>query len=546
MGYALLWLEDLVLWLLVVAWAVAIAGGLRNRWARGVLILLAIAFPVLVWGVATAAIAQMESAQRIQTGLLYPAIAMLGCLAVGGVLIAIRGGLAGGGKGGAARPWRAGPLAVAVVVTVLAHLMTFWNLDLSVRQQMDSLRIEAGALALSVAPPQVPDRENAASLYLRAFDTGLLDKNPEGYGDWLDATSGPDVTMDCDNPEFVAYVQSRRALMQLLREAAARPACSFTRDWGRPSLAMLLPEVQNMRAAARDMQLEAHYKAAHGDLHGALQNVLAMHQMAEHVGQEPLLVSLLVSMAFDSMAAQNLEHFLKAYPVTEQDLAALDAWQPTAMGPRLRRAFRMEEAFGLSTFCRMADSRDVKELQDLGMDATGPIPWGPSVSPVYRVFFLAEDVRMYRQFMNLWQRIGTLPFEQREQEIAQLTKSLTTSPMGVMTRMLLPAMESVLAAASRAETKQRLAEAAVAAHRYRLAKGKFPETLDQLVDFQRTLVVRDPFGSGQLQLVSRDGQRVLYGIGPNLTDDGGTPFDDKQLTGDLTFLLFDAKQPVPR
>jgi len=42
--------------------------------------------------------------------------------------------------------------------------MTFWNLDAGVRAELSSLRAEAGAMALSTAPPRVPDDQNAAVL----------------------------------------------------------------------------------------------------------------------------------------------------------------------------------------------------------------------------------------------------------------------------------------------------------------------------------------------------------------------------------------------
>ena len=67
--------------------------------------------------------------------------------------------------------WPRGRLAIALSVVVALHLMTFWNLDLAARQQLASLRIEAGALALWVAPPRVPDRDNAMVLYQKAFET---------------------------------------------------------------------------------------------------------------------------------------------------------------------------------------------------------------------------------------------------------------------------------------------------------------------------------------------------------------------------------------
>ncbi len=63
----------------------------------------------------------------------------------------------------AAGDWPRGKLAIFLAIAIALHLMTFWNLDLAARQQLETLRVEAGQLGQSVAPPPVADHDNAAS-----------------------------------------------------------------------------------------------------------------------------------------------------------------------------------------------------------------------------------------------------------------------------------------------------------------------------------------------------------------------------------------------
>ena len=88
-----------------------------------------------------------------------------------------------------AATWPRGKLAAGLAVAIALHLMTFWNLDLAVRQRVETLRVEAGAIALSVAPVPVLDRDNAALLYEQAFQARPRRRGPRPYAEkwsaWL-------------------------------------------------------------------------------------------------------------------------------------------------------------------------------------------------------------------------------------------------------------------------------------------------------------------------------------------------------------------------
>ena len=151
MGYILLWIENLALWLLLAALAVALASRFRRWWTRWSLLLLLLGLPLLMLGATTAILAKLEFQNMIRTGLFLPVSILLACTLIGVTTILVWGWRRDPEQRPRACGWRRGPLTLATIVALLLHAMTFWNLDLSVRQQMDSMRIEAGALALSVS-----------------------------------------------------------------------------------------------------------------------------------------------------------------------------------------------------------------------------------------------------------------------------------------------------------------------------------------------------------------------------------------------------------
>ena len=63
---------------------------------------------------------------------------------------------------------------------------------------------------------------------------------------------------------------------------------------------------------------------------------------------------------------------------------------------------------------------------------------------------------------------------------------------------------------------------ALAAERYRLAQERWPENLDQLLEKYLKAIRVDPFSGQPLKLARRGTTLVIYSIGPDLKDNGGT------------------------
>src|SRR5208282_901758 len=97
------------------------------------------------------------------------------------------------------------------------------------------------------------------------------------------------------------------------------------------------------------------------------------------------------------------------------------------------------------------------------------------------------------------------------------------SPYNRLEVMFLPGIGAVVKKFAYAQSSVDLARVAIALERYRLAHGEFPESLDALAPQFIAKLPHDIINGQPLHYRrTGDGQFVLYSVGWNETDDGGT------------------------
>jgi len=370
----------------------------------------------------------------------------------------------------------------------------------------------------------VPDSQNAAPLYQQAF--AALDADPTLKEENSPLTTA--TTIDVANPAVTETLARHVATLDLIRRAADRDTCRFQRDWTRPSIDMLLPELQSLRAVARLLVLDARREAADGNAADALDDVARIQRIGRHSASEPLLISNLVGLAIDTMALETLAKVLPT--LRKSDLAALDSSvirDLVTTPPAMASHYYGEEAFGLSTFADMTDSR-FGVANALEIFANQPRqPFLSRILPLtllYRVFFLEADLAGYRSIMTQYQAAAS-----RTESYPDLTKRIDAietqtrdrSP-GMLSSMIVPALGAVFKAQTRSIANHRAATALVTATKQRLETGAVPETFDELAAQLVPPASRDPFTADQPLVMKRtDDTLLVYSIGPDGEDDGG-------------------------
>jgi hypothetical protein len=97
----------------------------------------------------------------------------------------------------------------------------------------------------------------------------------------------------------------------------------------------------------------------------------------------------------------------------------------------------------------------------------------------------------------------------------------TSGIQAMMVRVLMPAYARVISMDLSNRAQLRAARVGVAIERYRLANGKLPENLAELVPAYLDAVPKDPFDGQELRYKRLEKGYVVYSIGEDGSDDGG-------------------------
>jgi len=522
MGHHLFFLFAVVAGLLWTAACTAAAARAKQGLLKALLAAVGAGLPVVAVLPVVAATWWLAFGIRMQPSWFPQAITTLLSLLIGGAWIVRSGLVPRDGREAPAARWPVIGLTALGVVAAAVTAGVLLILDNAVTAQAPYLRLEAANLMEANLPPIVVDGENAASLHLQAGAAIAADKA-------FDAEDSPiQQEGDVMREEVAVLLARHAATLDLVRRAADRDTCRFTRDWTRPSIDMLLQEIQGMRSEGRLLVLAARRAAAEGRHADALADIVRIQRLGRHAASEPILVSYLVGVALDRLALAELTDLLPRLgaddaPLLESPEARDLVGRPLDLLPALYG----EEAFGLATFAGFADGR-MAMSEVIGSDQADEVPMINDFGPIFRTFFLSADIAGYRRLMHDYQQLaarrpdpGTEPATSKQAEA--LERKLLAKPPGILSRLLVPALRSVLQARARDEATRRAAATLVAATKQRLATGRLPLEPAAFEGTPPFVLPADPFAEGGKPLVMKRGNEGLsvYSIGPDGSDDSG-------------------------
>ena len=451
-----------------------------------------------------------------------------------------------------AAEWPSLKLVLTCAAACMLNGITLWNMDGAVRTRLAALRTEAGTLALAIAPPRVPERENAAWVYEQAFAASPLYSNwpPEWQKEFSDLSAKINKQGLLNaKPGMSGMLDAHRSALHLFRRAALLPDCSFERDYVQ-GFSLPLPELAKLRQGARILAIDAMQQASQKDFSSALADLTALFGMARHARREPILISGLVAVAIDAMGVTMLEWVLEQGAPSAEQLASLPLDEPVSYHRIFQRLLQMEEAMTISS---LAEQGEKDALSLLVQGARGfPLHYGfggtpprmsPFLSPVLRIFLLQDEMDGYRRLMQEFKRLAAYPFHEMQQEWKALETEHPKSgssrvARGIVSSGMAGILSSSAVGFARGDALHRLAQAALAAARYRAKSGQLPGRLEDLVPEYLAVIPTDPFDGKPLKLKTDAEGIVFYSLGPDGKDDGGRkPADLNPLEGDLTFRL---------
>ena len=311
---------------------------------------------------------------------------------------------------------------------------------------------------------------------------------------------------------------------QLLIAAAARPQARFWINYD-AGFGMLLPHLARLKSCSQYLALHADAALRAGDRATALEDIRTTFRIMEALRGEPILISQLVSMAVLHLGLQPVWEGLADQQWTEADLRVIELelgkldfladYQLAMRGERVCSIWGVD----------YARRRGLNALGDIGAQggSSRPAEWERAVGRMlYQLvpagWFDQNKLSVCRN--NDHYMASAVDKERRivppsvVQRLQEGLGEIRTSPYDMLSRMLMPALAGSAEKFARAETTVDLARLACALERYRLANGRFPETLDALAPKFIAKLPHDVINGQPLKYRrTDDGQFVLYSVG---------------------------------
>jgi len=299
-----------------------------------------------------------------------------------------------------------------------------------------------------------------------------------------------------------AFVLNNQAsLDQLFRAADAGGNARYPTQFS-DGLAMIMNEVQDLRAAARALVLAAHVRAHDGDGPGALQALQTNLRLARSLHGYPVIIAQLVRSAIAGMTYSTLADLLPYLQVDDEELAELQLeLARDNYDIALYDGLIGERAVG------MAVLDDPQRLEsELGQRGAGARQW---------MWWADRDKALYLSQMRRVIDASHEPWPDKLTTVNQVIEDYQSKvdQAGPLMRLqymlsglLLPALHSVFHASARSVATRDAAIVVVAIERYRRAEGELPASLDAIVPTYLDSIPIDPFDGEPL----RYSQHRLY------------------------------------
>lgn len=292
---------------------------------------------------------------------------------------------------------------------------------------------------------------------------------------------------------------------------------------------VMLPYLGPSRQFARINAARMAIAREAGDLEeyaDALETTLAIQRMCY---RQPFLIDALVGVAIEMLTLAQLRDLLMSEPSAEWLGAVEAAMQRQAVDIDAAYAFESEKLLTLETVAwAFSDPWRVRygplsaylgRLVDLGV-SSGELPSG-------RLGTYAANRRAFESYFDAIIHASKFdPFERPD------VSDVETHGL-ILLEALAPALERCLWGFDRVEIERRATRTLIALERHRIARGRYPETLDALVpEFLAELPI-DPWDGRPLKYRPADPAKdphgrsfILYSVGIDGVDDGGKVLPD--------------------
>jgi hypothetical protein len=380
-----------------------------------------------------------------------------------------------------------------------------------------------------VIPPEVPDADNAALLYESAIL--LLKAQPAPDGNLLEYLGGLSSTfmtesLDPDKlAEFKQLIEQDAVTqaLSLIEQGTTRKSCRFDHDY-KAGFNMLLPHLAGLRDIIRILGARSCLEAEAGRPDAAWNYALTQLKLADALRNEPILISFLVRLASINTTCETIQRISKVAPPNAEQYRSFDSLlsdyedrTPLVLALDGERLLCGEWAFNL---LRNGSAGD------LSVNINNESGLGEVLLSLYSAFkpLLIADHAAYVRTMNDYIRSVQQPYSPNEASDIDRKAEQMRSCLNVVTSMLAPGIGRVKERYWEIIAQIRITRAGLALLQERKAQGAFPQTLEKLKNLD------DPFSNKPLVYKPQGQGFIIYSVGSDHKDNGGSPKEKKQKT----------------
>jgi hypothetical protein len=378
--------------------------------------------------------------------------------------------------------------------------------------------------ATQLAKPPVPDAENAALVYEKAFAAVRVTEDDKIF--LRKAISGK---LALGDPAIAMRVEgiltNNAKTLQLVHRAAKMPRCDFHLDWSKGA-ALTFPQFAPLRNCARLLGLKATMLAHRGRTDQALA-VCGDGLRVAKAGDDPVLIGALVRYAIIAITCRSVEQVLRdSHPSASACRQLAGCVAHVDANAALMSALEGERAMGISIFEQVKASPDpIEAVFELsGQDGGKKSPSRAQRSGSFTRWWLASDELTYLELMDRTIKEAPLPYRKATKihpSVDETLDRLPAMPPRMLTAILVPVYSRTQVVRDRAIATLGIIEVALLLKAYRAERGGYPQSLQELGGINGHALPADPF-SGKPFVYRREGAGFLiYSWGSNLKDDGG-------------------------
>lgn len=361
-------------------------------------------------------------------------------------------------------------------------------------------------------------RENAADLYREAVADFEVD---EETSDLLAA--GADGTWTEEQVEPLReLINEHEENLRKLAEGARLSDCHFhLESESGVAFEIELPEFRLLRALARLAATRARFRFAEGRIDEGMDDVCAMLGLAEHLRQQPLVISYLFGLACSATAYDVLYDLpLVATGLVDyekQVLSKLNAVDRAPRSPTKQISGERACAFDFAQrFLRDMDSDgriDYLAAPNIPGMSNQSVP----VAPPQRFDEIIKEVDA------MYTRIGKLydgDYAVARKRADTLERDLAAKK-GTIVGILVPGLTEVMRLYYRVRTERNACRVMFHLHAWHAEHGRWPETLAEALSKRVLRRFSDPFSDKPFGYRLQDGKPVVYSVSLDGVDNDG-------------------------